>query len=172
MEQVKAKRYNSIMKPEKFTHIDAEGNARMVNVSEKPSTLRIAEAAGEVILRRDVVELIQSGSLKKGDLLTTAQIAGIQGAKKTSELIPLCHPLNLTHIQVDLKTDLELPGVLIRAKTQTTSQTGVEMEALCAVSIAALTVYDMIKAVQKDARIENIRLLRKTGGTSGDIVNE
>ena len=144
----------------------------MVNVGGKDETERIARAKGQIVLQPATVEQIRLGLMKKGDVLTVAQIAGIQAAKKTSELIPLCHPLAINQIQVLLEVDEELPGVQIEAIVSTVGKTGVEMEALTAVSVAALTVYDMIKAVEKTARIENIRLIEKRGGKSGDILNE
>ena len=154
-----------------LSHIDESGNARMVDVGHKTDTERSATAAGEVVMRKETLELVRAGALKKGDLLTTAQLAGIMAAKRTSELIPLCHPLPLTHISVDLELDDSLPGVRIRATARTTGKTGVEMEALTAVSVAALTVYDMAKAAEKTMRIGNIRLLEKHGGLSGDVHN-
>jgi len=144
----------------------------MVDVSAKGDTRRIAIARGEVLLRPETVALIREGAMKKGDVLTVAQIAGIQAAKRTSELIPLCHPIALQQVEVNLTISEELPGVLIEARVVTTGKTGVEMEALTAVSVAALTVYDMVKAVEKTGRIQNIRLVEKHGGASGDIVNE
>ncbi len=155
-----------------LSHLDESGRARMVDVGLKPDTQRTATARGEILLRADTLALIQQGSMKKGDVLTVAQIAGIQAAKKTSELIPLCHPLPLTHVEVQLEIDVELPGVRIEASVKTTGKTGVEMEALTAVSVAALTVYDMVKAVEKTGRIQNIRLVEKHGGQSGDVINE
>jgi len=143
----------------------------MVDVGAKPETERSATAAGEVLLKAETVALIRQGLMKKGDVLTVAQIAGVMGAKKTAELIPLCHPLGLTHIEVELELDEELPGVKILASTRTRGKTGVEMEALTAVSIAALTIYDMVKAVEKTGRIQNIRLIEKHGGQSGDVIN-
>jgi cyclic pyranopterin monophosphate synthase len=160
------------MSEPKLTHIDETGQAKMVDVGAKPDTERIAIAAGEVHLRRETVDLIRQGLMKKGDVLAVAKIAGIMGAKRTSELIPLCHPLALTHIDVDLKLVDDLPGVTITASARTIGKTGVEMEALTAVSVAALTVYDMVKAVEKTARIQNIRLIEKHGGRSGDVHNE
>jgi cyclic pyranopterin phosphate synthase len=154
-----------------LSHIDESGNARMVDVGHKPDTERTATATGEVLMRRETLALVQAGALKKGDLLTVAQLAGIMAAKRTAELIPLCHPLPLTHISVDLELDESLPGVRIRATARTTAKTGVEMEALTAVSVAALTVYDMAKAVEKTMCISNIRLLEKHGGQSGDVIN-
>ena len=144
----------------------------MVDVSHKPDTERIAIARGEVYMTKATLNLIREGQIKKGDVLTVAQIAGITGSKRTSDLIPLCHPLPLTKIDVDLTLDDSIPGVLITATAKVTGKTGVEMEALTAVSIAALTVYDMAKAAEKTMKIQNIRLIEKHGGMSGDIVNE
>ncbi|MFN3741244.1 MAG: cyclic pyranopterin monophosphate synthase MoaC [Anaerolineales bacterium] len=155
-----------------LSHLDAEGRAHMVDVGEKPDSERVAIARGEVWMKPETFELIRRGALKKGDVLTVAQLAGIMGAKRTAELIPLCHPLPLTHIQVDLKLEENLPGVIITAMVKTRGKTGVEMEALTAVSIAALTIYDMAKAAEKTMRIQNIRLIEKHGGRSGDVVNE
>ena len=156
----------------KLTHLDSTGRARMVDVGDKPVTERIAVAKGEVHMLRATFDLIREGALKKGDVLTVAQIAGITAAKRTSDLIPLCHPLPLTNIDVDLALDESLPGVVITATVKTSGKTGVEMEALTAVSVAALTVYDMAKAAEKTMRIQNIRLVEKRGGQSGDVVNE
>ncbi len=158
--------------PEKLTHLDESGRARMVDVGQKQDTERIAIAKGEVAMRVDTLELIRAGALKKGDVLTVAQVAGVMAAKHTSDLIPLCHPLPLTQVTVDLSLDDQLPGVRITAQARTVAKTGVEMEALTAVSVAALTVYDMAKAVEKTMRIQNIRLVEKHGGRSGDVVNE
>lgn len=155
-----------------LSHLDETGRARMVDVTEKPDTVRTAVARGEVHMLRSTLELVRQGAIKKGDVLTVAQIAGIQAAKRTSDLIPLCHPLPLHQVQVDLALDDALPGVVITATARTTGKTGVEMEALTAVSVAALTVYDMIKAAEKTARITNIRLVEKHGGRSGDVINE
>ncbi len=155
-----------------LSHLDEAGRARMVDVGYKPDTQRTATARGEIHLKAGTLELVQQGVMKKGDVLTVAQIAGIQAAKRTSELIPLCHPLPLTHVEVRLDLDFQLPGVRIEATVKTTGKTGVEMEALTAVSVAALTVYDMVKAVEKTGRIENIRLVEKHGGQSGDVINE
>jgi cyclic pyranopterin phosphate synthase len=157
---------------EKLTHLDEQGRARMVDVGAKPDTERIAIARGEVHMKKGTLDLIRASQIKKGDVLTVAQIAGISAAKRTSELIPLCHPLALNKVDVDLVLDDALPGVVITATAKTTGKTGVEMEALTAVSVAALTVYDMAKAVQKTMRIQNIRLVEKHGGQSGDVVNE
>ena len=154
----------------KLTHIDDTGNAHMVDVGTKPETERLAIARGEVVMKKETLALIQAGAIKKGDVLTVAQIAGITAAKRTSDLIPLCHPLRLTHIDVSLSLDDNLPGVLITATVKTIGNTGVEMEALTAVSVAALTIYDMAKAAEKTMRIQNIRLIEKHGGRSGDVV--
>ncbi|MCL4562569.1 MAG: cyclic pyranopterin monophosphate synthase MoaC [Chloroflexi bacterium] len=156
----------------KLSHIDDQGHAVMVDVSLKADTERIAAAGGEVIMLPETLAMIEQGLLKKGDALTVAQVAGIMAAKRTAEIIPLCHTLPLTHIEVDLRVDPALPGVVIRATARTLGKTGVEMEALTAVSVAALTIYDMAKAVEKTMRIQNIRLLEKHGGRSGDVVNE
>lgn len=155
----------------KLTHLDEHGNLNMVNVGEKPDTDRVAIAAGEVVMRRETFELIRDGQIKKGDVLTVAQVAGISASKRTSELIPLCHPLFLTSVDVRLKLVETLPGVEITATARTTGKTGVEMEALTAVSVAALTIYDMAKAAEKTMKIQNIRLLEKHGGKSGDVMN-
>lgn len=160
------------MTNEKLTHLDSDGNAQMVDVGEKPITHRMAKARGQVVLLPTTVEMINKGLMKKGDVLTVAKIAGIQAAKKTSELIPLCHPLIINKIEVELHIDEALPGIQIEATVITDGKTGVEMEALTAVSVTALTIYDMIKAVEKSARIENIRLVEKRGGISGDVFNE
>jgi cyclic pyranopterin phosphate synthase len=160
------------MKEPRLTHIDESGAAHMVDVGEKAVTQRTALARGEVILRAETVELIRGGLMKKGDVLAVAKIAGIMAAKKTAELIPLCHPIPLTQVELDLTLADDLPGVRIEAVARTLDRTGVEMEALTAVSVAALTIYDMVKAAEKTARITNIRLARKTGGRSGDVINE
>lgn len=144
----------------------------MVDVSAKPDTARVAVARGEVRMQSATLETIRAGTLKKGDLINTARLAGIMAAKRTSDLIPLCHPLPLHQIQVDLSLDDALPGVQITARVGTVGKTGVEMEALTAVSVAALTVYDMAKAVEKTMLIQNIRLVQKSGGQSGDVTNE
>lgn len=144
----------------------------MVDVGGKPDTERMATARGEVKMKAQTLELIRSGAMKKGDVLTVAQVAGIMAAKRTWELIPLCHPLPLSQIEVELALDDALPGVKIAASARSTGKTGVEMEALTAVSVAALTVYDMAKAAEKTMRIQNIRLVEKHGGRSGDVINE
>jgi cyclic pyranopterin phosphate synthase len=156
----------------KLTHLDEQGRTQMVDVGHKPDTERIAIARGEVRMRKETLNLIRAGHIKKGDVLTVAQIAGISASKRTSELIPLCHLLPLTKVDVDFELDESIPGVVITATAKTIGKTGVEMEALTAVSIAALTVYDMAKAAEKTMQIQNIRLLEKHGGQSGDVVNE
>jgi cyclic pyranopterin monophosphate synthase len=150
-----------------LTHIDSSGEARMVDVSEKPATERIAVAEGRVVMSKETLKLILSGNAKKGDVLGTARIAGIMAAKRTHELIPLCHPLALSKVSVDIEPDPKLPGCIVRATVKVTGPTGVEMEALTAVSVACLTVYDMIKAVERGVRIEGIHLAEKLGGKSG-----
>ncbi|MBV6452334.1 MAG: Cyclic pyranopterin monophosphate synthase [Anaerolineales bacterium] len=144
----------------------------MVDVGDKPDTERVAVARGEIHMKRETLDLIRAGQMKKGDVLTVAQIAGIAASKRTSDLIPLCHPLPLSKVDVDLALDDSLPGVVITASVKTVGKTGVEMEALTAVSVAALTVYDMAKAAEKTMRIQNIRLVEKRGGQSGDVVNK
>lgn len=161
-----------IIRMPKLTHLDEHGRARMVEVGHKPLTERFAVARGEVHMKRETLELIRSGQMKKGDVLTVAQIAGITACKRTSDLIPLCHPLPISKVDVDLALDDSLPGVIITASVRVSGQTGVEMEALTAVSVAALTIYDMAKAVEKTMKIQNIRLIEKRGGASGDVVNE
>ncbi len=154
-----------------LTHLDSEGRARMVDVGHKPDTQRAAVATGEVRMKPETLALIRAGNLKKGDVLATAQLAGIMAAKRTADLIPLCHPLPLTHIEVNCELKDDLPGVAITATVRTTGKTGVEMEALTAVTVAALTVYDMAKAAEKTMQITNVRLLEKQGGMSGNVVN-
>jgi len=155
-----------------LTHLDDRGQAHMVNVGHKPDSERIAVAIGEVVMRLDTLSLIEKGLVKKGDVLTVANLAGVMAAKRTADLIPLCHPIPLSQIELSFRLDPELPGVHVTATVRTVSKTGVEMEALTAVAIAALTIYDMAKAVEKTMRIQNIRLLEKQGGQSGDIHNE
>ncbi len=150
-----------------LTHFDGKGQAHMVDVSNKPVTARIAVAEGFVEMSRKTLATISEGSAKKGDVLGIARLAGIMGAKKTSDLIPLCHPLPITKVALELEPEPELPGIRITATVKTGGQTGVEMEALTAVSTAALTVYDMVKAVDKSMEISGIRLLLKEGGKSG-----
>ena len=153
-----------------LTHIGPGGEAHMVDVSAKPATTRTARAQGHVVMRPATLALIRAGDAKKGDVLGTARLAGIMAAKRTAELIPLCHPLALTKVSVDLTLDDALPGVRVEALAKVTGQTGVEMEALTAVSVACLTIYDMVKAADRAMRIEGVRLVEKSGGASGDFV--
>lgn len=150
-----------------LTHFDAEGRAVMVDVSDKPVTSRVATACAHVVMQPETLAHVIAGTAKKGDVLGVARLAGIMAAKQTSSLIPLCHPLPITKVAVDLVPDESLPGVRITAEVKTTGQTGVEMEALTAASVAALTVYDMLKAVEKGMEIGGIAVLRKEGGKSG-----
>jgi cyclic pyranopterin phosphate synthase len=151
-----------------LSHIDSSGEARMVDVSGKEDSARVATAGGQVVMAAQTLALILSGDSRKGDVLGAARIAGIMAAKRTHELIPLCHPLLLTKISVDIEPDEALPGLRVRAEVKTRGQTGVEMEALTAVSVACLTIYDMAKAADRGMRIEGVRLLEKSGGKSGD----
>lgn len=157
---------------EQLTHIADDGSARMVDVGAKAESERLAVADGWVVMQSQTLQLIREGSIKKGDVLTIARIAGIMGAKHTSDLIPLCHPIALSHIDVALSLDESRSAVYIKASTRTIGKTGVEMEALTAVTIAALTIYDMAKAVDRSMRIEGVRLLEKRGGIHGDYVLE
>ncbi|SDR48269.1 cyclic pyranopterin monophosphate synthase subunit MoaC [Rhizobiales bacterium GAS191] len=152
----------------KLTHIGQDGSARMVDVSQKAVTSRIATAEGLVRMQGGTLALIRSGDAKKGDVLGVARIAGIMAAKRTHELIPLCHPLSISGVTLELALDDRLPGVRVTASVKTTGQTGVEMEALTAVSVACLTVYDMVKAADRGMVIEGVRLLEKSGGASGE----
>lgn len=152
-----------------FTHFNDEGRARMVDVSDKGITDRVATAEGRVVMKPETLELVKTGGLKKGDVLTTAQIAGVMGAKQTSSLIPMCHPLLLDKVDLNLWIDQEASCVRVEATVKTSGKTGVEMEALTAVSVACLTVYDMCKAIQKDMEIRDVRLVSKTGGVHGDF---
>jgi cyclic pyranopterin monophosphate synthase len=151
----------------KLTHLGQSGEARMVDVSAKEATERVAIAEGRVVMAPATLDLVLKGDAKKGDVLGAARIAGIMAGKKTSELIPLCHPLALSKIAVDIEPDPALPGLIVRATAKVTGQTGVEMEALTAVSVACLTIYDMVKAVERGVRIEGIHLVEKKGGKSG-----
>lgn len=155
------------MADKSLSHFDAAGKAHMVDVSAKEITSRVAVAEGHIVMSPATLALVEEGRAEKGDVLGTARLAGIMAAKRTSDLIPLCHPLPITKVALELVTDPALPGVRITATVKTTGQTGVEMEALTAVSVAALTVYDMTKAVQKDMEIGGIRLVLKEGGKSG-----
>jgi cyclic pyranopterin monophosphate synthase len=151
----------------KLTHLSRRGEARMVDVSAKPATERIAVAEGRVIMTSKTLALVRKGNAKKGDVLGTARVAGIQAAKRTHELIPLCHPLPMTQIALDIVPDAALPGVKVTSRVKVSGKTGVEMEALTAVAVACLTIYDMVKAVERGMRIEGIRLIEKRGGRSG-----
>ncbi|MEW6717510.1 MAG: cyclic pyranopterin monophosphate synthase MoaC [Chloroflexota bacterium] len=164
--------YNFIMVKKDLSHTDERGRVRMVDVGPKPVSERLAIARGEVIMKFETFEQLRKGVMKKGDVLTVAQIAGVMGAKRTADLIPLCHPIPLGHIDVELELDEGLPGVQIRASVLTEAKTGVEMEALTAVSVAALTIYDMVKSIERTVRIANITLVEKRGGTSGEVINE
>ncbi len=160
-----------------LSHVDEQGRARMVDVGEKADTDRIAVAKGEITMQPETLALIRGGRLEKGDVLAVARVAGIMAAKKTSELIPMCHPLMLTNVQVELDlptepTAGEKCSIGITATVKTRGKTGVEMEALTAVTVAALTIYDMAKAVDRAMKIQNVRLVRKSGGKSGDIILE
>ena len=150
-----------------LSHITDRGEARMVDVSGKPATERVAIAEGRVIMQPKTLELVRRGDAKKGNVLGTARIAGIQAAKRTHELIPLCHPLPIAQVEIELTTNADLPGIVVRARVKVAGKTGVEMEALTAVSVACLTIYDMVKAVERGMRIEGIRLIEKRGGRSG-----
>jgi len=152
----------------RLTHTDEAGGARMVDVGDKPVTERTAEAEGLVLMSAEAFGLVRENRVAKGDVLTLARVAGIAGAKRVADLVPLCHPLPLDHVEVEAEPDGDLPGVRIRATARATARTGVEMEALAAVAAACLTVYDMVKAVDRGMRIDGIRLIHKTGGQRGD----
>lgn len=153
-----------------FTHIDKNGQVRMVDVTDKKPTLRVAVAQGTVTMHPDTFEKIEQQDVKKGDVLETARIAGVMAAKKTAEIIPMCHPLNITHIQIDFSPDKTDSSIIIEASIRAIDQTGVEMEALTAVAVAALTVYDMCKSYDREMTISEICLLKKSGGKSGTFV--
>jgi cyclic pyranopterin phosphate synthase len=152
-----------------FTHFDSDGAAHMVNVGEKPVTARRAIACGEIIMQPETLAMITDGTAKKGDVLSVARLAGIMGAKQTAALIPLCHPLGLDHVTLALDPDSSLPGIRITASCAVTGRTGIEMEAMTAASVAALTIYDMCKAVDRQMVVTNIRLTHKSGGKSGEF---
>ena len=154
----------------RLTHLSADGRADMVDVGDKAVTARSATASGAVMMARATLDFILSGNAKKGDVIATARIAGIMAAKKTHDLIPLCHPLALSKISVDIEPDAALPGLRVTASARLEGKTGVEMEALTAVSVACLTIYDMVKAVERGMRIEGIRVIAKQGGKSGEYV--
>jgi cyclic pyranopterin monophosphate synthase len=153
---------------QQLTHLDEQGNARMVDIGDKALTERLAIARGRVQMRPETLRLIREGALKKGDVLTVAQVAGIQAAKRTHDLIPMCHPLLLTHISVEFSFDESTSSILIEARARVRDRTGVEMEALTAVTVAALTLYDMAKAVDRGMQITDVRLVEKQGGKSGE----
>jgi len=155
------------MAGKKLTHLGKSGAARMVDVSAKPATERQATAEGRVVMRKKTLDTVIAGNAIKGDVLGAARIAGIMAAKHTHQLIPLCHPLPITKVEIDIQPDHTLPGLAVRATVKVTGQTGVEMEALTAVSVACLTIYDMVKAIEREMRIENIHLVEKMGGKSG-----
>jgi len=158
---------NVVARRKNLTHLGARGEARMVDVSAKPATEREARAEGRVVMAAATLDIVQSGDAKKGDVLGAARIAGIMAAKRTHELIPLCHPLSISQVEVDIRPDAKLPGIEVRARVKVAGQTGVEMEALTAVAVACLTIYDMVKAVDRGMLIEGIRLIEKRGGRSG-----
>ncbi len=155
-----------------LTHIDGQGKARMVDVTAKAETERVAVAKGRVLMKQETLDLIAANEVKKGDVLGVARVAGIMAAKRTGEMIPLCHPLNITSVEVSFETVASPPAIDITATAKVASKTGVEMEALTAVSVAALTIYDMCKAADKGMTLTDIRLVRKTGGKSGDFNRE
>ena len=157
---------------EGLSHVDEQGRARMVDVSAKADTEREAVARGLVLMKPETLKLVSEGGISKGEVLSVARVAGIMAAKHTPYLVPMCHPLLLTHVEVDLRLDPDISAIEIMATVRTTGKTGVEMEALTAVTGSALTIYDMCKAVDKAMRIEKVRLVRKTGGKSGDIILE
>ena len=157
---------------EGLSHVDEQGRARMVDVSAKADTEREAVARGLILMKPETLKLVSEGGISKGEVLSVARVAGIMAAKHTPSLVPMCHPLLLTHVEVDLRLDTDISAIEITATVRTTGKTGVEMEALTAVTGSALTVYDMCKAVDKAMRIEKVRLVRKTGGKSGDIILE
>jgi len=157
---------------EGFTHLNDQGRARMVNVGDKNITERKAVARGRVYMKPETLDLVERGNMKKGDVLAVAQVAGIMGAKKTPDIIPMCHPLNISGIDIDIEINHDLVSVDIKAEASVAAKTGVEMEALTAVSVAALTVYDMCKAVDREMVIGDIELLKKSGGRSGNYVKE
>lgn len=159
------------MDSDRLSHVDASGTARMVDVSDKSSTARRATAEARVRMQTSTLDTILSGNAPKGSVIDTARIAGMMAAKQTSTLIPLCHPLPLTGVEIDISPDRDLPGLVVRATVKTKAPTGVEMEALTAASIASLTLYDMAKAIEKSMVIESVRLLHKSGGKSGDFIS-
>jgi cyclic pyranopterin monophosphate synthase len=166
--KISVRRAGPASTPAPLSHIDQRGQARMVDVSAKGATERVAVAEGRVVMRKETLDLVVEGNALKGDVLGAARLAGIMAAKRTHGLIPLCHPLPITKVEIDINPEPALPGFRVQATVKVTAQTGVEMEALTAASIACLTIYDMVKAVERGMRIEGIRLLSKSGGKSGD----
>jgi cyclic pyranopterin phosphate synthase len=158
---------NDVARGRKLSHLDTRGQARMVDVSAKPTTEREARAEGRVLMRAATLAAVRAGNAKKGDVLGAARLAGVMAAKRTHELIPLCHPLALSLVEVDAAVDAGLPGIRVQARVRVAGRTGVEMEALTGVAVACLTIYDMVKAIDRGMRIEGIRLLEKRGGRSG-----
>ena len=158
---------NAVARRSELTHLSTGGEARMVDVSAKPASEREAVAAGRVVMQPETLDIVRKGDAKKGDVLGAARIAGIMAAKRTHDLIPLCHPLSITKAEVDIRPDAALPGLEVTARVKVAGKTGVEMEALTAVAVACLTIYDMVKAVDRGMRIEGIRLIEKRGGRSG-----
>ena len=158
---------NAVARRAKLTHLGARGEAHMVDVSAKAATVREARAEGRVLMQASTLDIVRKGDAKKGDVLGTARIAGIMAAKRTHELIPLCHPLAISQVEVDIKPNAKLPGIEVEARVKVAGPTGVEMEALTAVAVACLTIYDMVKALERGMRIEGIRLVEKRGGRSG-----
>jgi cyclic pyranopterin monophosphate synthase len=158
---------NAVARRAKLTHLGARGEAHMVDVSAKAATIREARAEGRVLMQASTLDIVRKGDAKKGDVLGTARIAGIMAAKRTHELIPLCHPLAISQVEVDIKLDAKLPSIEVKAWVKVAGPTGVEMEALTAVAVACLTIYDMVKAIERGMRIEGIRLVEKRGGRSG-----
>ena len=158
---------NAVARRAKLTHLGARGEALMVDVSAKAATIREARAEGRVLMQASTLEIVRRGDAKKGDVLGTARIAGIMAAKRTHELIPLCHPLAISQVEVDIKPNSKLPGIEVEARVKVAGPTGVEMEALTAVAVACLTIYDMVKALERGMRIEGIRVVEKRGGRSG-----
>ena len=152
----------------RLTHLDDQGRARMVDISDKPSTARTARASGKLLCARETLDRVRAGTAPKGAVVATAELAGVMAAKRTSELIPLCHPLPLAHVSVTIEIDPDLPGFSIEAEARTQGSTGVEMEALTAVSVAGLTLFDMLKAIDREMTIADVRVVSKSGGRSGD----
>jgi cyclic pyranopterin phosphate synthase len=156
-----------VARGERLSHLGRRGEARMVDVTQKPATARVAIAEGRVAMSRKTLAIVRKSDARKGDVLGAARLAGIMAAKRTHELVPLCHPLPISQVEVDIAPDAKLPGLVVRARVTVTGPTGVEMEALTAVAVACLTIYDMVKAVDRGMRIEAIRLIEKAGGRSG-----